>query len=95
VATDVSGKVYYIYFDGKTEERRTARFSENHFFAVDDLDGNGVADFIFIDGNELLVMDENGKKLFSKKHSNMLKHMPRIYSFSAEPEESWSCRCCT
>jgi hypothetical protein len=82
VATDVTGKVHYIYFDGKAEEKKTARFSENHFFAVDDLDGNGVADFIFIDGNELSVMDENGKKLFSKKHSNMLKHNPRIYSFS-------------
>jgi hypothetical protein len=83
VATDITGKVHYIYFDGKTEERKTARFSGNHFFAVDDLDGNGVADFIFIDGNELTVMDEKGKKLFSKKHSNMLKYMPRIYSFSS------------
>jgi hypothetical protein len=83
VATDVTGKVFYIYFDGTTEERKTARFSETHYFAVDDLDGNGIADFIFIDGNELSVMDENGKKLFSKKHSNMLNHTPRIYSFSA------------
>ncbi len=84
VATDITGKVYYIYFDGKTEERKTARFSGNHFFTVDDLDGNGVADFVFIDGNELTVMDEKGKRLFSKKHSNIIKHMPRIYSFSQD-----------
>ena len=82
VATDITGKVYYIYFDGKTEERKTARFGPNHFFTVDDLDGNGTADFIFTDGSELTVIDENGKRLFSKKHSNALVYIPKVYTFS-------------
>lgn len=83
VATDKNGKVYYIYFDGKVEEKETARFSENHFFVVDDLDGNNVPDFVFVDGNELSVMNENGKKLFNRKFNNPLIHRPAIYSFSA------------
>jgi hypothetical protein len=82
VATDKYGKVYYIFFDGTTEEKKSGRFSENHFFTVDDLDGNNVPDFLFADGNELTVMDENGRKLFSRKFSNRLVNKPAIYPFS-------------
>jgi len=84
VATEANGKVFYICFDGKVEEKKTARFSENHFFTVDDLDGNGIADFIFVDGNELTVLDENGKKLFNKKLDKPIDHQPNIYTFAAD-----------
>ncbi|MBW6536355.1 MAG: hypothetical protein K0B11_15200 [Mariniphaga sp.] len=84
VATDSGGKVYYLWFDGKVEEKKTARFSENHFFTVDDLDGNNIPDFVFVDGNELTVMDENGKKLFSQKLDWPIGHQPNIYTFAAD-----------
>jgi len=84
VATDENGKVFYIYFDGRVEEMKTARFSENHFFTVDDLNGNDIADFIFVDGNEVTVMDEKGKKLYSKKLDNPVNHPPNIYTFAAD-----------
>lgn len=84
VATNKAGKVFYIYFNGKFAEKKTAKFSENHFFTVADLNGNGVPDFVFVDGNELKVMDENGKKLFSKKFKTEILHRPNIYSFSSK-----------
>ncbi|SHF06355.1 hypothetical protein SAMN05444274_103389 [Mariniphaga anaerophila] len=84
VATDSGGKVHYIYFNGKTEEKKTARYSSNHFFTVDDLDGNGTPDFVFVDGNEVTVMDENGKKLFGKKLDNPVQHQPNVYTFSSK-----------
>jgi PIN domain nuclease of toxin-antitoxin system len=84
VATDVGGMVYYLWFDGKVEEKKTARFSENHFFTVDDLDGNDIPDFVFIDGNEVTVMDENGKKLFNQKLDRPIGHQPNIYTFAAD-----------
>ncbi len=83
VATDSGGKVYYLYFDGKAEEKKTARFSENHFFTVDDLNGNDIPDFVFADGNEVTVLDETGKKLFSQKLDGPIGHLPNIYTFSA------------
>lgn len=87
VATDKNGRVFYIYLDGKVEEKKTARFSENHFFTVDDLDGNNVPDFIFADGNEITVLNENGRKIFSRKFNNPLIHKPGIYSFSAKQKK--------
>lgn len=82
VTTDNTGKVHYIYFDGRHEEKKTSRFSKDHFFTVDDLDGNQIPDFIFADKNEITVFDENGKKQFSKKTANPVSFPPNIYAFS-------------
>jgi len=66
VATDVNGKVFYIDFDGKVTEMSLTKFSQNHFFTVDDLDGNNIPDFVFVDGKELTVIDEKGKKIYAE-----------------------------
>ena len=87
VATDISGKVYYLFFDGKYAEKKTGKFSENHFFTCDDLNGNGVPDFVFVDGNELSVFDENGKKLYHEKFNNPITHQPNIYNFGPKSKK--------
>jgi hypothetical protein len=84
VITNKTGKVFYIYFNGKFVEKKTARFSENHFFTVADLNGNGIPDFIFVDENELKVMNEKGQKLFSHKFKTTINTKPNIYSFSSK-----------
>ncbi|HSH19976.1 MAG TPA: hypothetical protein VLA03_05965, partial [Draconibacterium sp.] len=87
VATDNSGKVYYIFFDGKYTEIKTDKFSENHFFNADDLNGDGTLEFVFADGKELTVMSEKGKKLFSEKFKNQIKTPPGIYTFSTKQKK--------
>ncbi len=87
VATDVTGKVYYIFLNGKYAEKKTGRFSEGHFFTCGDLDGNEIPDFVFVDGNELKVMDEKGKKLYSKKFDRVVNDPPDIYTFGAGRKE--------
>jgi len=82
VATDTDGKVYYFYFNGKYAEKKTAKFSSKHFFTVEDIDNNGIPDFIFIDGNKITVMTEDGKKMFVEKLKNDILYPPHIYSFS-------------
>ncbi len=82
VFTDKNGKVFYIFLNGNIEEKKTASFSEKHFFIVDDLDGNSIPDFIFVDGNELTVMNEQGKRLFNRKFNRSLLNQPAIYTFS-------------
>jgi hypothetical protein len=84
VASDKTGQVFYLFFNGKYAKKKTAKFSENHFFTVDDINGNGIPDFVFVDGKELKVMDENGKKLFSKKFKNEIQNQANLYSFSSK-----------
>ncbi len=83
VATDISGKVFYLYFDGNFAGKPGVPSGENHFFTVDDLNGNGVPDFVFADADSLKVTEETGKVLFSQKFENVLQHKPGIYSFGA------------
>ena len=82
VASDNTGKVHYIYFDGRHEEKRSSRLSKNHFFIIDDLNGDKTPEFIFTDKNEIMVFDENGKKQFGKKLSGPVSSPPNIYAFS-------------
>ena len=83
VASDKKGKVYYLYFDGKYAEKTGGGFSDSHFFTVDDLDGNKIPDFVFVDGNRLEVTDENGRKLYDEKLDNPINIAPSIYTFSS------------
>ncbi|MFW5831888.1 MAG: hypothetical protein ACOCVA_06530 [Prolixibacteraceae bacterium] len=87
VATDVKGKVYYIYFNGKYEVNDVGDYSENHFFTSDDLNGDGVTDFVFVDGNRLEVMSENGKKLYDEKFDNPVVHPPHLYHFGTKTQK--------
>ncbi|MFW6310121.1 MAG: hypothetical protein ACOC1D_03380, partial [Prolixibacteraceae bacterium] len=87
VATDVKGKVYYIYFNGKYEVNDVGDYSENHFFTSGDLNGDGVTDFVFVDGNRLEVMSENGKKLYDEKFDNPVVHPPHLYHFGTKTQK--------
>ncbi len=82
VATDTGGKVYYLWFDGTFEEKTSSRVSENHFFTTDDLDGDGTPEFVFLDGSDLTVLNENGRRIFNRKLSNAARHQPNIYTFA-------------
>jgi len=80
--TDISGRPFFIWFDGRFEKKRTTGFSENHLFIADDIDGDDVCDFVRVNDNEVTVIDENGRRKFSKKLKNRLKHPPVLYTFA-------------
>ncbi len=84
VATDISGKVFYLWFDGKYNEKGSRSYSSNHFFTVDDINGDRVPDFIFLDENELTVTDEKGKVLFTEKFENPIPFKPNVYHFEQD-----------
>ncbi|RIJ50018.1 hypothetical protein D1614_04540 [Maribellus luteus] len=83
VATDKDGVVYYLYFDGRYVQKNAGKYSSKHLFNMSDLNGNGIPDFIFVDGNKLEVIDENGKKQYSEKFDNTITEYPNVYTFSA------------
>ena len=81
ICTDINGNVYYLFFDGKFKKIKTDNFGPDHFFVADDIDGNGIPDFIFADGKELKVLNEKGKKLFTERFKSEIISRPNIYSF--------------
>jgi hypothetical protein len=79
VTTDSLGLVRFIYFDGKVEEKPIKKVGNNHFFDFQDVNGDGIKDFIFLDGNQLFVYKHDGKELFSKKFQHNL--LPQVIYF--------------
>ena len=83
VVTDTGGNIYYLYFNGEYTMKKTSGFSPAHFFNMCDIDGDGIPDFVFADKNELTVINEKGRKIFSRKLSFDILYSPGVYTFSS------------
>jgi hypothetical protein len=83
VRTDESGTVYYIYFDGVVESSVISDFTPNHYFKVEDVTGDKVADLVFVDGKKLSVYSVAGKMEFDYNFSTEIKDEPSFYNFSS------------
>lgn len=84
LCTDKNGAVYKLYFDGSFEKLELASLSSNHHFTSEDINGNGLTDFIFADKNQLIAFSEAGKKLFSKEFKKPISEKPEIFSFGGK-----------
>jgi len=87
VATDTKGTIYYIDFEGNYTEIKVDKFGSNHFFKTDDLNGDNKSEFIFIDGKQLTVTDDNGTVLFNQKFENSIQNEPNIYRFGPKQKK--------
>lgn len=83
LATDERGKIFAISFDGSTREINVGKFDDDHYFTAADLNGDNSLEFVFVDGRELIVINENGSVLFSKKFKGTIQHQPNIYNFGS------------
>ncbi|WP_163325653.1 PQQ-binding-like beta-propeller repeat protein [Draconibacterium mangrovi] len=82
VVTSRDGDVFYLFFDGKFAQKKTGKFSMDHQFEVDDINGDGKPEFVFIDEDGLFVFDEDGDKLFEEEFDNSLLAV-NLYAFTA------------
>jgi hypothetical protein len=82
VTTDTAGNVIGIDFSGNTEVILPFRAGPGHFFRLEDLDQDGVPEYIFSRDNELEVIDANGKRVFSFKIKSDISMLPDVYQFS-------------
>jgi len=83
VRTDENGTIYYIYFNGTVESSPMEDFSPNHYFKIEDVTGDRVADLVYVDGKKLTVYSVSGKKQFYHVFSTEIKDEPSFYKFSA------------
>jgi hypothetical protein len=83
ISTDTSGNVVAVYMNGSVSRLLSREVSADHFFSMVDLTRDGVPEFIFADGDELDVVEQDGKRLFSFRVRGSISDMPDIYKFSA------------
>lgn len=83
ISTDTTGNVFSIYTNGNVEDILDHEATPDHFFRMQDMDRDGMPDFIFVDRNELEVITMEGKRLFSFKTKSDITGPPDIYKFSA------------
>ncbi|MCK5691219.1 MAG: hypothetical protein KAI08_00180 [Bacteroidales bacterium] len=83
ISTDTSGSVRAIYLDGSVSSLLSREMSPDHFFSMEDMTMDGIPEFIFVDGNELDIVKQDGKRLYSFKVKDRISDVPDIYKFSA------------
>ncbi|MFH0757763.1 MAG: hypothetical protein V2B15_10790 [Bacteroidota bacterium] len=83
ISTDTAGNVMCVYLDGSVTKLFEHDASAGHFFRMQDMNADGIPDFVFADGNELTVLNQEGKRLFSYKVRDRISIMPDIYKFSS------------
>lgn len=83
ISTDTSGSVTAIYLDGSVSRLLSREISPDHFFSMEDMNRDGIPEFIFVDGDKLDIVMQDGKRLFSFKVKGSISDMPDIYKFSA------------
>lgn len=70
VTTDSLGVVRFIYLDGRVDDKVLGSLSPDHFFDFQDVNADGVKDFVTLDGKKLIVFNSVGKEIFTKKFSD-------------------------
>ena len=66
VCSSPDGTVQHIYFDGTVKKFRLRKFSADHSFDIFDVNGDGFAEYIFIDKGILYLYSHNRTELFSR-----------------------------
>jgi hypothetical protein len=83
ISTDTAGNVRAIYLNGSVTNLLSREMSPDHFFSMEDMNRDGVPEYIFVDGDELDIVKQDGKRLFSFKVKDRISERPDIYKFSS------------
>ncbi len=81
VTTDSKGDVISVGFDGSVKRISMGKFSPDHYFIYDDFNSDKKSDFIFLDGDSLVVYDAAVNKIFTKKFNYSIDLPPVMYTF--------------
>jgi hypothetical protein len=83
--TDTLGTIHSISLaDGKMTRQTIKSFPSAHFFAFQDVDGDGQGDFIFASGNKIEVFRQDAKQVFSIETQEPITMRPYVYEFAAK-----------
>ncbi|MDX2430644.1 MAG: hypothetical protein QNK35_06915 [Bacteroides sp.] len=83
ITTDTSGNVIGVYLDGTVSTLLEQEFPADHLFRMQDMDKDGEPEYIFAAGNEMILLKQNGTRLFSYRVKDQISEMPDVYKFSS------------
>lgn len=83
ISTDTLGNVLCVYMDGTVSTLLERKLPSDHFFRMQDIDMDGVPEYVFATGNELSLLKQEGTRLFSYRVKDRISEMPDVYKFSA------------
>lgn len=81
VTTDIKGNIIIIGLDGSVKRIPTGSFSPDHYFIYEDLGSDKKRDYIFMDGDSLVVYDQEATLIFKRKFNHPIGWAPEIYTF--------------
>lgn len=81
VTSDSKGDIISVGFDGSVIRIPTRKFSPDHYLIYDVFNSEKKRDFIFVDGDSLVVFDAAVNKVFTKKFSYSIDLPPVLYTF--------------
>jgi hypothetical protein len=83
--TDIDGTVYSILLDGTVESKKFGEFSPDHYFNVEDVNKDGMSEFVFIDQNKLEIYSQSGEKRNSRTFDGNVTSLPEFYLLNGFP----------
>ncbi|MBI9034646.1 MAG: DUF3352 domain-containing protein [Bacteroidales bacterium] len=79
LTTDIEGRLSYIASNGQIKNTVFGSFSPDHYFIYDDFSRDGNKDFIYVDQNNLKVMDRFKKILLEYTFENKIQIKPQVF----------------
>ena len=83
VCSSPDGTIQYIYFDGSVKKVSIKKFSSEHSFDIFDVDGDGFAEYIFIDKGILYLYNHNRSEIFTREFGSDNLGGPINFIFSS------------
>jgi len=83
VCSSPDGTIQQIYFDGTVKKYNIKQFSPNHSFDIFDVDGDGYAEYIFIDKGILYLYNHNRTEVFKREFGSDNLGGPINFIFTA------------
>jgi len=80
--TDIKGTVKYIEFDGTVTSQKTGEYSTQHHFDYQDINSDGLKDFIFLDQQTLEVYERDGDEIYTHEFDSEISSAPIYFYFS-------------
>ena len=81
ITTDSNGTVVSIGFDGSLKKLTTSKFSADHYFIYDDIDSDNKRDYIFLDGDSLVIFDQKANQIFARRLNHPIGTTPELFTF--------------